>query len=270
MNNASTIASNESVQFQKPIVYKNRARSLMQQSIKSGSENHDRDQSNGNSIRDKIRRLFSSKYDQSIRELQKTKLKMNKEVCEEDKSCKNVETSPSVYDKDVEWQPVYRETCKIKLPVEDYSTKVSLPKKVVDDWVRSQNKFSKELGASRGRSEQSGSDHGDDGEHDPDGNSNEEKANSKGNFLFNTLTQGSRMRNNEEEPYSKFKYYYNYYLVDEYLESLAESQNKKLDATGLDENGQLYDNVSLHIKPLITSKQRLENGVPYDPQKLLK
>ncbi|KAI4837434.1 hypothetical protein MKS88_003908 [Plasmodium brasilianum] len=274
MNNCSSLASNEHEQFHKTVIYKNRARSLIQQNIKSRSECHNEEQTSGGSIKDKIRRLFSSKYDQSIRDLQKTKLRINKNVHEEENNSKNLKTCTPVYDQNIEWQPVYHETCKIKLPVEDCSTKISLPDDVVDDWVHSQNKLSKELNASRIKSKPDDMDVNayDDNYYDENSHNNnaDGKANSKYNCLFNkNFSQKSYMRTNEEEPYSKFKYYYNYYLVDEYLESLAESQNKNLDATGLDENGQLYDNVSLNVKPIIMSKHRLENGVPYDPTKLM-
>ncbi|CAG9478182.1 conserved Plasmodium protein, unknown function [Plasmodium vivax] len=264
MNNSSTVASNESPQFQKPVVYKNRARSIMNQSVRNGSESQQTEQGNGTSIRDKIRRLFSSKHDQTIRDLQKTKLTANKSIQEQEPSERSVHEFVPTHQQNVEWQPVYRETCKIKLPVDESVTKIALPEEVLHDWVDSQKKVAQQLGR-----RQKGEDVQED-EDQEDNSQGEDLPELGSNCLFrkNGSKKSCRL-NSAKDQYSKFKYYYNYYLVDEYLESLAVSQNKSLDATGLDEHGQLYDNVSLNVKPIIVSKQRLENGVPYDPSKLL-
>ncbi|KJP88921.1 hypothetical protein AK88_01415 [Plasmodium fragile] len=259
MNNSSTVATNESPQFQKPVIYKNRARSMMHQSVRNGSENQQTEQGNGTSIRDKIRKLFFSKHDQTIRDLQKTKLTTNKSIQGKEPSEKSVKEFLPTDHQNVEWQPVYRETCKIKLPVDESTTKITLPDEVLDDWVDSQKKISQQLGRRQ------------EGENVQEDQYQEDDLSEQGtNCLFgkNDSKKSCRL-NSTKDQYSKFKYYYNYYLVDEYLESLAGSQNKNLDATGLDEHGQLYDNVSLNVKPIIVSKQRLENGVPYDPSKLL-
>ncbi|GAW81963.1 hypothetical protein, conserved [Plasmodium gonderi] len=276
MDNSSIIASNENFQFQKPVIYKNRARSLIQQSNMIGSENQNKEQGNGTSIRDKIKRLFSSKHDQSIRDFQKTKLTMNKCLQKQEPNDTSINEFTPTHNQNIEWQPVYHESCKIKLPVDEYKTKISMPDEVLDEWVLNQNKISQHLLASKMNSTEKGCNDDyetsdDDSYIDGEGHHSDSKKSSSGNCIFNkSASKKSCMLNNEKEPYSKFKYYYNYYLVDEYLESLAESQNKNLEATGLDEHGQLYDNVSLNVKPIIVSKERLENGVPYDPSKLLK
>ncbi|GAB67487.1 hypothetical protein PCYB_115070 [Plasmodium cynomolgi strain B] len=259
MNNSSTVASNESPQFQKPMIYKNRARSIMHQSVRNGSENQQTEQGKGTSIRDKIRRLFSSKHDQTIRDLQKTKLTRNKSIQEQEPSERSVNEFLPTDHQNVEWQPVYRETCKIKLPVDESATKIALPEEVLNDWVDSQKEISQQLGRKQ------------DGENVQEDQYQEDDLSDLGGncLLGKNASKKSCRLNSTKDQYSRFKYYYNYYLVDEYLESLSVSQNKNLDATGLDENGQLYDNVSLNVKPIIVSKQRLENGVPYDPSKLL-
>ncbi|EUD66325.1 hypothetical protein C922_03241 [Plasmodium inui San Antonio 1] len=263
MNNSSTVASNESAQFQKPVIYKNRARSMMHRSVRNGSENQQTEQGNGMSIGDKIRRLFSSKHDQTIRDLQKTKL-TNKSIQEQEATERSVNEFLPTDHQNVEWQPVYRESCKIKLPVDESATKVVLPEEVLDDWVHSQKKISQQL---RHRKEGG---NGQEDQYEEDEYQGDDLSELDSNCLFRKDTSKKSCRiNSTKEQYSKFKYYYNYYLVDEYLESLAMSQNKNLDATGLDEHGQLYDNVSLNVKPIIVSEQRLENGVPYDPSKLL-
>ncbi|ANQ08982.1 Uncharacterized protein PCOAH_00036510 [Plasmodium coatneyi] len=264
MNNSSTVTMNGSTQFQKPVIYKNRARSIMHQSVRNGSENQLTEQGNGTSIRDKIRRLFSSKHDQTIRDLQKTKLTTNKSIQEQEPSERSVNEILPTDHQNVEWQPVYRETCKIKLPVDESTTKIALPEEVLDDWVYSQQKISQQLG----RRQEGGNVQDDQSQEDHD--QGDDPLELDGNCLFgkNASKKSCRL-NSTKDQYSKFKYYYNYYLVDEYLESLAVSPNKNLDASGLDEHGQLYDNVSLNAKPIIVSKQRLENGVPYDPSKLL-
>ncbi|VTZ66231.1 conserved Plasmodium protein, unknown function [Plasmodium chabaudi chabaudi] len=256
MYNSSNVSSNENKQNKSPIIYKSRAKSLIQKSVENRSSMNINEGKNGTSIKDKIIRLFSSQYEKNEKDIQKTKLKSNENTCKNEKNCNRVKTSPDDDDQTIEWQPVYHETCKIKLPVENYSsTKISLPEDALDDWVCNQNKVSQNMTNAVNNKYENNS-------------SVNKKMDLNCDFIFN-----KNMENNlctqDKEPGSKFKSYYNYYLVDEYLDSLAKSQNKNLETTGLDENGQLYDNVSLHIKPIITSKQRLENGVPYDPQNLL-
>ncbi|CAA9989275.1 conserved Plasmodium protein, unknown function [Plasmodium knowlesi strain H] len=264
MNNSSAVATGDNPQLQKPMIYKNRARSIVHRSVRNGSENQLTEQANGTSIRDKIRRLFSSKHDQTIRDMQKTKLTKNKSIQEQEPSERNVDGFLSTDHQSVEWQPVYRETCKIKLPVEEGATKIAMPEEVLDDWVHSQHKISQQLGRRKGgefvQDNQSLGDH----------DQGDDLLELGGDCLLgkNASRKSCNLKSTEDQ-YSKFKYYYNYYLVDEYLESLAASPNKELDATGLDEHGQLYDNVSLNARPIIVSKQRLESGVPYDPSKLL-
>ncbi|CRH01077.1 conserved Plasmodium protein, unknown function [Plasmodium relictum] len=253
MSYSSTLTLNENVQFQKPLKYRNRARSLMPQNNKNGSSCDNKSMhSNGTSFMDKIKRIFSSKSNHSIENIPSTKLKINKNQHDQGKDCRNLNEFSPIANKNIEWQPVYHETCKIKLPVEERTTKVSLPQEIVDNWTHDQKNLSKELSSSRASNKQ-----------------DDENVNSQGSCFYKKNMSSNSCTDNNEEPYSKFKYYYNYYLVDEYLESLVESQNKKLDATGLDEEGQLYDNVSLNIKPIIMSKHRLDNGVPYDPSKLM-
>lgn len=160
----------------------------------------------------------------------------------------------------IEWQPVYHDTCKIKLPVNQVDTKIAVPQEAIDEWVNDQTKLSKGTLNSLSKTDVN--------QNLPQKNStsNESQINCMNSSMSqNTCTNSS----NKDEPYSKFKYYYNYYLVDEYLDSLAQSQNKKLDATGINEEGELYENVSLSIKPILKTKERLESGVPYDPKVLL-
>ncbi|CAD2083817.1 conserved Plasmodium protein, unknown function [Plasmodium vinckei lentum] len=258
MYNSSNVSSNENKQIKSPIIYKSRAKSLIQKSVENRSSMSINEGKNGASIKDKIIRLFSSQHEKNERDIQKTKLKSNENTCKNEKKYNGVKTGPEDYDQTIEWQPVYHETCKIKLPVENYnSAKISLPEDALDDWVSNQNKVSQNINMSNTINNKY-----------ENNSSVDKKLGLNCDFIFNKNME-NKLCTQDKEPGSKFKSYYNYYLVDEYLESLAKSQNKNLEATGLDENGQLYDNVSLHIKPIITSKQRLENGVPYDPQNLL-
>ncbi|CRG93637.1 conserved Plasmodium protein, unknown function [Plasmodium gallinaceum] len=253
MNYSSTLSLNDNIQYKKPLKYRNRARSLMQKNNKSiSSYNNKSIHNNGTSVMHKIKRMFARKSNNSVENVPNTKLKTSENEHDQIKDYRNINEFPLNVNQNIEWQPVYHETCKIKLPVEDSSTKVSLPQNLVDDWVHDQKNISNELNKSRIKNKE-----------------DDEKTNSQDNCFYSKNMAQNSCTSNNEEPYSKFKYYYNYYLVDEYLESLIESQNKKLDATGLDEEGQLYDNVSLNVKPIIMSKQRLENGVPYDPSKIM-
>lgn len=156
----------------------------------------------------------------------------------------------------IEWQPVYHETCKIKLPVEPSSTKIEMPQEALEEWANEQAEMSKAMEKFTKMTN---------GEKDLKEN---EEENSINQSCFNgtgiSQTPCINKSVNKDEPYSKFKYYYNYYLVDDYLDSLAQSQNKKIDASGLGENGELYENVSLMVKPILKTKERLESGVPYD------
>ncbi|ETB63297.1 hypothetical protein YYC_00128 [Plasmodium yoelii 17X] len=259
MYNSSNVSSNENKQIKSPVIYKSRARSLIQKNVENRSNMNINEHKNGTSIKDKIIRLFSSQHEKNEKDIQKTKLKSNENTCKKEENYNRIKNNSDDYDQTIEWQPVYHETCKIKLPVENYNnTKISLPEDVLDDWVSNQNKVSQKMNIPKTLNNKY-----------ENNNSVDKQMDLNCDFIFNKNIENKLCTQDNNEPCSKFKSYYNYYLVDEYLESLAKSQNKNLEATGLDENGQLYDNVSLHIKPIITSKQRLENGVPYDPQNLL-
>ncbi|SOV12371.1 conserved Plasmodium protein, unknown function [Plasmodium sp. gorilla clade G2] len=274
MNNSNNMSSNgDKGPFQKPIIYKSRAKSLTAQNSRNGSTfiNNNEVEKNVITVMDKIKRLFSNKnMNEPTTKLNSTKLKEDRKNKEDISISKTLKPLPlAMHDQKVEWQPVYHETCKIKLPVEENNQKISLPEYLIQDWVHNQNKISKNLCSSNMENDENGTIIDD----YFNSNKNNDKKNND-NINNNNNNNGGSSNcysncNDEEENYSNFKYHYNYYLVDEYLESLVESQNKILDATGLDEQGQLYENVCLNVKPIIMSKQRLESGVPYDPSKLM-
>ncbi|CAG25227.1 hypothetical protein CYL21_4202 [Plasmodium falciparum NF54] len=283
MNNSSNMSSNgDKGPFHKPIIYTSRAKSLIAQNSRNSSTfNNNEVGKNVTTVMDKIKRLFSNKnMNEPTTELNRTKLKEDRNNNEDISTPKTLKPLPlPMHDQKVEWQPVYHETCKIKLPVEENNQKISLPEYVIDDWVYNQNKISKNLGSSSIKYGENGTmiddcfNNNKNNENKNTGKKNNNDDNNNNNNNNNNTNGGSSNCysncNDEEENYSNFKYHYNYYLVDEYLESLVESQNKILDATGLDEQGQLYENVCLNVKPIIISKQRLESGVPYDPSKLM-
>ncbi|SOV74597.1 conserved Plasmodium protein, unknown function [Plasmodium sp. gorilla clade G3] len=282
MSNFNNMSSNgDKGPFQKPIIYTSRAKSLTAQNSRNGSAfNNNEVEKNVTTVMDKIKRLFSNKnINEPTKKVNSTKLKVDRNNNEDISIPKTLNPLlPPMHDPKVEWQPVYHETCKIKLPVEENNQKISLPEYVIEDWVSNQNKISKNLCSSSMNYDEN-STMIDDCLNSKKNyeNKNTEKKNynnsSSNNNNNNNDNDGSSKCysncNDEEENYSNFKYHYNYYLVDEYLESLVESQNKVLDATGLDEQGQLYENVCLNVKPIIMSKQRLESGIPYDPSKLI-
>ncbi|KYO01751.1 hypothetical protein PGSY75_0605700 [Plasmodium gaboni] len=283
MNNSNNMSSNgDKGPFQKPIIYTSRAKSLIAQNSRNGSTfiNNNEVEKNVTTVMDKIKRLFSNKnMNESTTRLNSTKLKEDRNNKEDISISKTLKPLPlPMHDTKVEWQPVYHETCKIKLPVEENNQKISLPEYLIQDWVHNQNKISKNLCSSNMENDENGTiidDYFNSNKNvetkNIDKKSNDKKNNDKKNNdgSSNCYSNCYSNCNDEEENYSNFKYHYNYYLVDEYLESLVESQNKILDATGLDEQGQLYENVCLNVKPIIMSKQRLESGVPYDPSKLM-
>ncbi|SOV12181.1 conserved Plasmodium protein, unknown function [Plasmodium gaboni] len=274
MNNSNNMSSNgDKGPFQKPIIYTSRAKSLIAQNSRNGSTfiNNNEVEKNVTTVMEKIKRLFSNKnMNEATTKLNSTKLKEDRNNKEDISISKALKPLPlPMHDQKVEWQPVYHETCKIKLPVEENNQKISLPEYLIQDWVHNQNKISKNLCSSNMENDENGTIIDD----YFNSNKNVETKNIDKKNNDNNNNDGSSNCysncNDEEENYSNFKYHYNYYLVDEYLESLVESQNKILDATGLDEQGQLYENVCLNVKPIIMSKQRLESGVPYDPSKLM-
>ncbi|SOV21567.1 conserved Plasmodium protein, unknown function [Plasmodium sp. DRC-Itaito] len=283
MNNSNNMSSNgDKGPFQKPIIYTSRAKSLIAQNSRNGSTfiNNNEVEKNVTTVMDKIKRLFSNKnMNESTTKLNSTKLKEDRNNKEDISISKTLKPLPlPMHDQKVEWQPVYHETCKIKLPVEENNQKISLPEYLIQDWVHNQNKISKNLCSSNMENDENGTiidDYFNSNKKvetkNIDKKSNDKKNNDNNNNdgSSNCYSNCHSNCNDEEENYSNFKYHYNYYLVDEYLESLVESQNKILDATGLDEQGQLYENVCLNVKPIIMSKQRLESGVPYDPSKLM-
>ncbi|VWU49894.1 conserved protein, unknown function [Hepatocystis sp. ex Piliocolobus tephrosceles] len=257
MNNTSIMSSQE-VGSQKSVIFKNRAKHLMQQSVRNSSECQI-SQKSGTSITEKIKSLFSAKAYKPT-SLQKTTLKKNNEVTDQNKSLKPVNNIPFSVDPHVEWQPIYRETCQIRLPIEETNTEEPVQGDYLTSWMSSQNKLTQEMKTSVTKNN----------DNVLNGTNNDSECNlAPDNCLLNNLLpQKKDITDEDKENQEDLKCYYNYYLVDDYLESLVLSQNKLLDATGLDENGVLYDNVSLNVKPILTLKTRLENGIPYYPDDL--
>lgn len=286
MNYDSTMAMNETMnermQTKSSIPFRTRAKSMLSQKSSPSyatKEEIEQNQSKGISVFDKIKKVFSSRTNNGAASLQilsnqgknekmmmtqgngttiskeRTQLRTNIPNIPEDFNDMGLKNNPDVMkDHCIEWQPVFHETCQIKLPVED-TPKIKMPEEAIDEWIQNNSKVYKNR---------------------PNLNENNKKIaegktnDSQNSCSVNTkLSQSSCMGTNKDEPYAKFKYYYNYYLVDEYLDSLAESENKKRDMSGLNEEGELYDNLNLNVKPILTTKERLESGVPYDPKNLL-
>lgn len=284
MNYESTSAMNETMNErlykQNSIPFRTRTKSmLLQKTLPSNvSKQETQNQSKGISVFDKIKKVFSSRTNDAATTLQiapnqrtnektlnkegtglplskeRTQLRTNIPYITDPLNDLNLRNgSDIIKDHCIEWQPVFHETCQIKLPVEDNTTKIKIPEEAIDEWIQNNSKVYK-----------------------PNPNLNQKSSPDKtndsqnGSCVNTKLSQSSAcIGSNKEEPYAKFKYYYNYYLVDEYLDSLAESENKKRDMSGLNEEGELYDNINLNVKPILTTKERLESGVPYDPKNLL-
>lgn len=278
--NAMNETMNERMYKQNSIPFRTRAKSMLPQKIPPSNANKQetQNQSKGISVFDKIKKVFSSRTNDAATTLQiapnqrtnekplnqegnglplsreRTQLRANIPYITDPLNDLNVRNDSDIMkDHCIEWQPVFHETCQIKLPVEDNTTKVKIPEEAIDEWIQNNAKVYK-----------------------PNPNLNKKLSQEKTNDSQNgscvntkSLQSSGCLGSNKEEPYAKFKYYYNYYLVDEYLDSLAESENKKRDMSGLNEEGELYDNINLNVKPILTTKERLESGVPYDPKNLL-
>lgn len=277
----TTLPTNGNVGFQPPVSFKSRTKSMIPHSNISASTHSIKTiKPDGLSVMSKLKKIFSSRNgvttnngnnnveyvsNQNSRNMNipqvidKAQLQGNISTFTEEQVLSQYATnSIKGQSSNIEWQPVYHETCKIKLPVESSVAKIAIPQETLNQWTNDQAQIAQGgVGnyASLSKNKTILKE-------------NESENNLQTNCLINNpISQNScTSASNKEEPYSKFKYYYNYYLVDDYLDSLTQSQNKKIDATGLNENGELYENVSLSVKPILKTKERLESGVPYDPK----